>query len=84
MNDLWREYLHFPLPRCRFLITENKMVTKTGFYLGSIGVRIGTCNVINLVIPVGLYVFDLRSIVTLFSRVNIRVFIGSFEGHVCC
>jgi len=34
------------------------MVTKTGFYVDSIGVRIGTCNVINFVIPVGLYVFD--------------------------
>lgn len=58
MNDSWREYFHFPLLGCRLLITENKMVTKTGFYLGSIGVRIGTWNVINLVIPVGLYVFD--------------------------
>jgi hypothetical protein len=58
MNDSWREYLHFPLMGCRLLITENKMVTKMGFYLGIIGVRIGTCNVINLAIPVGLYVFD--------------------------
>lgn len=58
MNDSWREHLHFPLLGCRLLITENNMVTKTGFYLGSIRVRIGTCKVINLVIPVGLYVFD--------------------------
>lgn len=58
MNDSWREYLHIPLLGRRLLITENKMVTKTGFYLGSIGVRIGTCHVINLVIPVGLYMFD--------------------------
>jgi hypothetical protein len=58
MNGLWREYLHFPFLGCRLLITEIKMGTKTGFYLGNIGVRIGTCNIINLVIPVGLFVFD--------------------------
>jgi hypothetical protein len=76
MNDSWREYLHFPLLGYKFLMTENKMVTKTGFYLGNVGVRNGTCNIINFVIPVLLYVFDQRSTVTLLSRVNIRVFIG--------
>jgi hypothetical protein len=58
MNDSWREYLHFPFLDYKLLITENKMVTKTRFYLGSMGVRTGTRNVINLVIPVLLYVFD--------------------------
>jgi hypothetical protein len=58
MNDSRREYLHVLLLGYKLLITENKMVTKMGFYLRSLGVRIGTCNVIYLVIPVGLYVFD--------------------------
>jgi hypothetical protein len=58
MNYSRREYLHVPLLGYKLLIMENKMVTKMEFYLGSLGGRIGTCNVINLMIPVELYVFD--------------------------
>lgn len=76
--------LMIPLVDYECLIKENKKVTESEFHLGSMAVRIETYSVINLFISVGLYVFDLCSIVTSFSRVNIRDFIGSFEGHVCC